>query len=220
MNAFVYSFILLTVFSTPLFKASAFFGGSFDKNSPSRTQGRAKELKSFFHDKWKLNNGAIEHLLEGEVLAEASADSDEERQFFALNAAGLHKKKCGIVLRKLRMLEKYQDWISFVQESKYHERSKLFTVKADHTLLPYPMIVHIIMERPSKPGRYKFKFPTGIFAGLTGEYVIEDMAGGCLIYAKSRWKGQKTKIPDMAVELFVEGLTKKAAEILMRKTRF
>jgi hypothetical protein len=118
------------------------------------------------------------------------------------------------------MLEKYQDWISFIKSSKYSEDRKLFTVKADHTLLPYPMIVHIITERPTKPGAYKFSFPTGMFAGLTGTYTIKDINNRCLIYAESSWEGKKTAIPNLVIELFVEGLSKTGAELLIRKTQF
>ncbi len=140
-------------------------------------------------------------------------------QSFTLNAAGLHKNNCVTVLRKLSMLEKYQDWISFIKSSTYNEERKLFTVKADHTLLPYPMIVHIIMDRPTKPGVYKFTFPTGMFAGLKGTYTIKEINKRCLIYAESAWQGNKTSIPNMVIELFVEGLSKSGAELLMRKTQ-
>ena len=195
----MYIFILLSAFS-----AQAFAG----------------ELEEFFKTKWKLNKAALAHLEQGQVLTEALVKSDDEQQSFSLKAAGWHQKKCSTVLRKLSMLESYKDWISFVKSSDYHEKARLFTVKADHTLLPYPMIVHILMDRPTRPGVYKFKFPTGIFAGLIGKYTIEEKENRCLIYAESSWKGKKTKIPDLVVELFVEGLTKKGAELLMRKTRF
>lgn len=180
----------------------------------------ASELDQFFKGKWKLNKSSLEYLRAGKILAETEVSSSGKEQSFSMKAAGWHNKKCSLVLRKLSRLEMYQDWISFVKSSEYDEKRNLFTVKADHTLLPYPMIVHIIMQRPSKPGVYKFTFPTGIFAGLVGRYTVEEKENRCLLYATSSWKGPKTNIPDLIVELFVEGLTKKAAELLIRKTQF
>lgn len=179
-----------------------------------------KALNAFFKQNWKLNESSLEYLEKGEVLSEADVSSDDKTQSFTLNGAGLHKNRCSTVLRKLSMLEKYEDWISFIKSSKYNEKRRLFTVKADHTLLPYPMIVHIIMDRPTKPGVYKYAFPTGMFAGLIGTYTIKDINNRCLIYAESSWRGKKTAIPNMVIKLFVEGLSKTGAELLIRKTRF
>ena len=181
---------------------------------------QGSELETFFQDKWKLNKSSLDYLKQGKVLAEAEVESDKNNQSFSMHAAGWHNKKCALVLRKLSQLEKYEEWISFVKSSRYQEKYGLLTIKADHTLLPYPMIVHILMQRPTKEGVYKFSFPTGIFAGLVGEYTVEEKDKRCLIYAKSNWSGKKTNIPDVVVELFVEGLTKLAAELLIRKTQF
>lgn len=202
---FVYTFIFLLATTNAL---------------QARQSITVKGLKKFFDAHWKLNESSLEYLDSGEVLTEAEVKSGDKTQSFVLNGAGLHKNRCTTVLRKLSMLEKYQDWISFIKSSKYNEKRRLFTVKADHTLLPYPMIVHIIMDRPTKVGVYNFAFPTGMFAGLTGTYTIKDINNHCLIYVESSWSGKKTAIPNLVIELFVEGLSKSGAELLMRKTRF
>lgn len=178
------------------------------------------ELDSFFKDKWKLNETSMKFIEKGEILSEAEVDDKDGQQSFTLKAVGIHPKKCSIALRKISMLEKYEDWLSFIKKSTYQEKQKLFTVRADHTLLPYPMIVHIITKRPTKVGEYDFSFPTGMFAGLKGKYIIRDYNKRCLIYANSYWKGKKTKIPNIVIEYFVEGLTKLGAELLIRKTKF
>lgn len=213
----MYLFIFC-IFSSMVFSERAALFLSSAKAAPS--QQSLLSLENFFKGKWKLNQSSLSYLNKGQVLAEADVGSKENNQSFSLNAAGWHNKKCSIVLRKLSMLENYAQWISFVKSSEYHERGKLFTLRADHALLPYPMIVHIIMERPTKPGRYNFTFPTGIFKGLSGHYIIEEREKRCLIYATSSWSGKETGIPNLVIELFVEGLTKKAAEFLIRKTQF
>ena len=117
------------------------------------------------------------------------------------------------------MLESYKDWIGFIKYSDYNEKSHLFTLRADHPLLPFPMIIHIIVERPTKQGRYPFTFPTGIWSGLAGYFEVVEFENRCLLYAESHWKGKKTKIPGFIVEIFSETLSKIGGEVLMRKTR-
>ena len=115
------------------------------------------------------------------------------------------------------MFESYTDWIDFVKKSTYHEKSKLFTVKAEHTLLPYPMVVHIIVERPEKIGDYDFYFPTGIFTGLKGKFEIREFDGQCWVYGHSYWEGKHTGIPNLVIEVFSETLSRIGGEILMRR---
>jgi len=187
-----------------------FFQAAFAKDA---------ELKQYFQDKWPLTNASIEYLYKGEVLTDAKVETKDAKQEFTLKAAALHPKPCKNVLRKLSMLEKYADWISFVKSSTYNEKNKMFTIRADHALLPYPMIVHIIVDRPVKPGIYPFSFPTGMFTGLYGEFIIKKHKNRCAFYAHSYWIGKKTKIPDFMVELFSETLSKLGGELLFRKTK-
>tara|TARA_B100000674_G_scaffold322181_1_gene268549 strand:- start:488 stop:1093 length:606 start_codon:yes stop_codon:yes gene_type:complete len=183
-------------------------------------QAQTKELDSFFKDKWKLTKSAKQDLVEGEVLSDVNVNSDKKQQSFDLQAAGWHNRKCAPVLRKLSMLEKYKDWMGFVKSSTYNEKARLFTLTADHALLPNPMIIHIIMDRPTKQGIYPFFFPTGMFTGLKGHFTITEKNDRCLIYANSSWKGKKTRYPDTVIEIFAETLSRKGAEILIRKTQF
>jgi hypothetical protein len=117
------------------------------------------------------------------------------------------------------MLENYKNWIDFINYSEYQEQSHLFTLKADHPLLPYPMVIHIIVERPTKKGKYPFSFPTGLFGGLKGYFEILEFEKKCFFYAESHWEGKKTKLPGFIVEIFSETLSKVGGELLMRKTR-
>jgi hypothetical protein len=133
-----------------------------------------------------------------------------------IKIAGAHKKKCTKILRKLSMFDQYKNWISFINESKYEPQNRLLSIKADHVLLPFPMIVHVIVDRPTKEGTYPFIFPTGIFKGLKGTMYIKQQKNFCTVYSEANWSGLK-KIPDFAVELFSETLTKLAAKALLRK---
>ncbi len=170
----------------------------------------AKDVKliKFYNNHWQITNKSIEYLKKGEILAESSVENHKGNvQSFKINIAALHKRKCSRVLRKLSMYENYSDWISFIKSSKYDEKNKLLTIKADHTLLPFPMIVHIIVERARTEGVYSFSFPTGMFKGLKGKFLIKQHNAGCAFYADSKWIGKHTKIPNFVIELFSETLT-------------
>ncbi|MBD67157.1 MAG: hypothetical protein CME62_18295 [Halobacteriovoraceae bacterium] len=176
-------------------------------------------IQKYLGKRWELSKTEKNYLEKGEVLADANVTTIKKEQEFKLKAVALHPKTCTKVLRKLSMLENYSQWISFINRSEYNEKNKLFTLRADHMLLPFPMIVHIIVDRPTQPGVYPFVFPTGIFTGLKGEFEIKKVDERCLFYAHSKWRGEKTKIPDLVIEVFSETLSKLGGEVLMRKVR-
>lgn len=175
-------------------------------------------LNDFLDSTWRLNSAQQAYLKKGEILADTNVETIGKDQTFSAKGMAMHKKKCTKVLRKLSKLENFKDWISFFTRSDYNEESKLFTLRADHFLLPYPMIIFIIVDRPTKPGKYHFTFPTGIFTGLKGFFEIKEINKRCIVYTESFWRGKKTKLPDLVIELFTEALSKKAGEILMRKS--
>jgi hypothetical protein len=176
------------------------------------------ELFKFYNNHWQITNKSIEYIKNGEILAESTVDSHKRKiQSFKMNIAAMHKRSCPRVLRKLSMYENYSDWISFIKSSQFDEKNKLLTIKADHTLLPFPMIVHILVKRATTQGKYDFSFPTGMFKGLKGKFIIKQHKAGCAFYADSKWRGKDTKIPNFVIELFSETLTKMAGDILFRK---
>lgn len=179
----------------------------------------ADEISKFFRNHWKLSENAIKAIKNKEILSDAEVETKGDKQIFTMKGAALHNKKCNVVLRKLSRLEEYENWIEFIKSSQYSEKNNLFTIRADHALLPYPMIVHIFVARPTKPGEYPFTFPTGLFTGLTGNFIIKEVQGRCGIFVHSYWKGNKTRIPAMVIELFSETLARIGGEVLMRKSQ-
>jgi hypothetical protein len=173
-------------------------------------------LDEFYRDKWKLTQKSYEYLKKSELLVDSTVTSTGKKQAMNIKIAGAHKKKCPKILRKLSMFDQYKNWVSFIHESKYSAENKLLTIKADHTLLPFPMIVHVIVDKPIKEGTYPFLFPTGIFTGLKGTMYIKQQKEYCAVYSEANWAGNK-KIPDFVVELFSETLSKLAAKALLRK---
>ncbi|MBT4792769.1 MAG: hypothetical protein HON90_14435 [Halobacteriovoraceae bacterium] len=181
----------------------------------------AKEiaLDNYIKSKWKLSKSQKKYLLSGEVLAQSQVVDNNNAQDFTMQVYAYHKKNCHKVIRKLSLLENYSQWVDFIKSSTYQANSHLFTLTADHPLLPFPMLIHIIVERPTKIGTYTFSFPTGIFRGLQGHFEITEQNNRCLLFAKSHWQGQHTKIPNFIIELFSETLSKIGGHVLMRKVR-
>lgn len=176
-------------------------------------------LQKFIYKNWKINKTQEQYLMQGKILSESKVKSPGKKQDFSLNVMALQNVKCSKILRKISMLENYSEWVSFIKKSTYSEENKLFTIRADHALLPYPMLVHILVSRPTTAGFYPFMFPTGMFHGMAGHFEIKEFDKKCIFYAKSHWNGPKTKIPDFVVELFSETLSRMGGEVLLRKAR-
>jgi len=174
-------------------------------------------LKSYLKSNWDINKTQKIYLEKGEILVESDVTTTAKIQHFKFRAYALSNKTCRKALRKLSMLENFKNLIGFITRSTYQEESKLFTLRADHALLPSAMLINIIVDRPTKTGKYQFTFPTGMFTGLKGYFEITSVNKKCLFYAKSAWSGKKSKHPDFLIELFSEGLSKIAGGILMRK---
>jgi hypothetical protein len=167
---------------------------------------------------WKISDMAYQAILKGEILAEAQVDNDsgKKTQSFAMQGIVIHEKKCQRVLPKMAQYENYDEWIDYINHSTYDEKKQLWTVKADHVLLPYPMVVHIVIPRLNRVGVYDYYFPTGIFKGLKGKVHLEDFNGNCLLFAKSFWQGKDTGIPNVVIDVFAETLTQIGGKKLKR----
>lgn len=183
-------------------------------------------LKHYTESKWKISKTQKTYLMNHKILSEAKVlktktktNDDDDEHTFTLKAMALHSRNCKKVIRKLSLLEEYANWIDFIKKSDYDENSKLFTLRADHPLLPFPMLIHILVDRPTKEGRYPFSFPTGIFTGLTGSFEIIEINKQCFFYGESFWQGKLTRIPAFVIEIFSETLSKIGGEVLMRKSQ-
>lgn len=188
------------------------------------TQELNSVSKDFFKSRHQLNPSQERALEQGKVLAMATVKSnqegDQKKQALNFENLALHSQSCSLALKKLALYEKYSEWIGFITSSHYDEEKKLLSLRIDHTLLPYPMLVEISVTRVNSPGEYSFSLPSGIFKGLAGKARISPYRNRCLFLAYGNWEGPDTGLPDLAVEVFTQALTKMGAGLLLRKTRF
>jgi hypothetical protein len=157
-------------------------------------------------------------LIKKGVLVDSKVETQGKKQSFEYKAFAIHPKRCSRVLPRLARFENLKEMISFIKTANYNEKHSYLTLKADHVLLPYPMIINIITKRPLKEGIYEFSFPTGLFAGLTGKYIIKEVDKKCTVFARSHWNGPNTRLPDLVIEVFSQSLTTLAFDKILRKT--
>ncbi len=184
------------------------------------TQSFALNLIDFkaIPKRWSVNKSIMKSLIKGNIHSESYVKTQSKTQIFDHFSLGFHDKACYKSLRKLSLLEEYKNLIGFITASTYAEKRRHLQLKADHFLMPFPMIVDIIVDRPTKPGIYPFTFPTGMFTGLQGTLTIKEVDKRCLFIVESKWSGKKSKIPDSILEFFSAALAKLGAQKMFRMT--
>ena len=159
--------------------------------------------------KTKLKNDDV-------IYCKSEVETVEKTQSLDYFIAGLHKKNCRIALSKLSQYERFSEFLDFVEKSSYNDSEERITLRLEHMLMPFDMILDFNIPRIKKPGIYPFKFQRGFLKGLTGEISVSQHSNRCLFATKARWKGPKTRIPDRVFGFFSQALGKNAMETLFR----
>ena len=185
--------------------------------SNSFTQPILKELKPFHTP----SEGQMEEMLKGEVIStgKVNSPSDTEQEMMMFSS-GIHPRNCIKAMRKLSLYENFTQYINFVKQSSYDNKTEKVTFVMDHTLLPFPMILTFKLPRITKPGHYPFTFDHGFLKSLKGTVGVADVGKYCLLTLKADWRGPETKIPNLAFEAFVQTIGKMGLEHLIRVSRF
>lgn len=141
---------------------------------------------------------------------------DKELQSLDFLVAGLHKKTCRFALVKVSQYERFKDFISFIKESRYNEKTKKLFLQLSHPLLPFAMTLHFKLPRITNEGITPFLFDSGFLKGLLGEIHVSSSEKRCLFVAKARWKGPHTGINNTLFSLFSETLGKMGMTKVLR----
>jgi hypothetical protein len=174
------------------------------------------EMKPFF----PLSNGQLEDILKGEVVSEGQVKSpNDKEQSMELVVAGMHPRNCTRAMRKLSLYENYKNYMEFVKESTYDDKTQRISLTLDHALLPFPMIVGFKIPRITKEGRYPFTFENGFLKDLKGTVIVKEAGKFCLLGLKTDWQGPQTKIPNVVFETFVQTVGRMGLEHLIRVSR-
>jgi hypothetical protein len=210
-SQFIFSFILIGLLNN---KVSA---QSQVKLPKSFAEPISTELKPFF----ELSEGQMEDLLKGDVISEGKVTSptDKEQQMM-LYVAGVHPRNCTRAMRKLSQYENYHQYMDFVKQSSYDEKTQKFSFTIDHVLLPFPMIVGFKIPRITKEGQYPFLFEDGFLKGLTGKIIVKEVGKYCLLSMKTDWRGPASPLPNGIFGTFVQTVGKIGLEKLIRVSLF
>jgi hypothetical protein len=180
------------------------------------TSAQKKEAKKILHSWWAESDRFSEDVLAGEVVSWANVDSQGNQQSMRTRVVGVHPRSCTNGLRRISLYENYPKHIDYIKQASYDEGAKRVRFVLDHALLPFPMELVFHIPRIRAPGSYPFTFPGGIFKGLTGSIRVESLGARCLYYMETDWAGATTKIPDTAVQVFAQTLSRVGLEKLIR----
>ncbi|MBL7664718.1 MAG: hypothetical protein JNM93_06260 [Bacteriovoracaceae bacterium] len=189
----------------------------------SFVQALANEnFEKFYKDKQSLSSEVYSDILKDRVVADATVRDNDKEDWQDLDTfvTGLHTKSCERSLRKISLYEKYKDFIDYVSESSYHEKTEQVHLALEHSLLPVKMVLEFKLPRLRGPGVYPFIFDNGFFKGLKGNIYIENYQDRCLYLIKAYWKGKSTKFPNIVIEAFTKTLLQVGMEKIFRVSQF
>jgi hypothetical protein len=163
-----------------------------------------------------LSQKAKDSLSDGPYAKSSITELSNDQQKLDYIIAGLHKKECSYALVKLSQYERYQEFVDFITESSYNNKSEKIRLKLSHSFLPFNMVLHFKIERITKTGTYRFLFDSGFLKGLTGLINISTYKNRCFFATTAIWQGPDTGIPNSVFSFFSQALGKMAMERLFR----
>jgi hypothetical protein len=175
------------------------------------------ELKPFYAP----SEGQTEDLLKGDVISVGKVHSptDKEQQMM-LFVSGIHPRNCNRAMRKLSFYENYSGYMDFIKKSEYDEKNEVVLFIMDHVLLPFPMNLTFKIPRIKTAGHYPFTFDHGFLKDLKGTIAVTSVGKFCMLTLKADWRGQDTKIPNLAFSAFIQTVGKLGLEHLIRVSLF
>lgn len=188
--------------------------------SSNPSDNKIQIIESIFENKWSLTKTHKKYLNQYKVIVKSEVSDSENYQAMIFKVAAIHRRSCNQILDKLSRYENYNQYMEFVTKSSYLERKQMVYFLLESSLLPFKMSLSFKIPRIRKPGKYPFEFKHGIFKGLTGVIEVHQLQTECLFFTYANWKGKKTSIPNIIIEMFSETLTRKSFEKLFRITKY
>jgi hypothetical protein len=175
------------------------------------------QLKPFY----LASEGETEDLLKGNVISVSKVTSPTSKeQQLMLFVAGVHARNCQRVMRKLSLYENYSQYMDFIKQSRYDDKTQQISFVIDHLMLPFPMNLSFKLPRINGDGHYPFLFEHGFLKNLKGTIGVSDIGKFCLLSMKTDWRGPETAIPNLAFESFLQTIGKLGLEHLIRISQF
>ncbi len=171
-------------------------------------------------EKVPLNQITKNKILADEIFVESIVtDFEKDKNKFQtlkFHVAGLHKKSCQFALRKMSMYERQKEYLSFVKESTYDEKTERINLLLSSLILPFDMILNFKIERITKAGQYHFIFDQGFLKDLRGEINATEYKNRCFFYVQANWTGPDSKFPNALFAFFSSTLGKLGMDNMFR----
>jgi hypothetical protein len=141
---------------------------------------------------------------------------ESEVQSLNFKLAGIHKRSCRFALKKISLYENYKDYMGFIKNSSFNEKTSRIYLNISHLILPIDMVLYFILPRIKKPGVYPFRFDQGFLKDLAGEIHVNPTKNQCFFYVSAQWEGADTGFSNSLFEFFSKGIAILAIENLFR----
>lgn len=201
-----------------------FFGKLCLAQVPERVKlntAQLTRLETMLSNQISLTSSQKKVFSQGDILAYANVNSpSEKQQKLDLIVAGVHPRNCVRAMRKIGLYENYSKFIDFIKKSDYNPSTTQLTFTIDHTLLPYAMIMSFKLPRINGVGSYPFVFEHGFLKNLKGEIGVQELDKFCVLTLKANWQGPDSGLPNLALEMFAQTLSKLGLEHLIRLSLF
>lgn len=200
------------------------FGSMAQAQVPERVKmntSQVMRLETMLSNQINLTDSQKKQFADGEIISYANVVSpSDKRQKMNLIVAGVHPRNCVRAMRKIGMYEDYSKFIDFIKKSEYDPKSTQLRFTIDHTLLPYAMIMTFKLPRITGVGSYPFIFEHGFLKDLKGTIGVQSIDKFCLLTLKADWQGPDSGLPNLALEMFAQTLSKVGLEHLIRLSLF
>lgn len=204
--------------------SALFFGKLSWAQVPERVKINSAQLvrlETLLSNQISLTESQKKIFASGDILSQADVESPSEKeQKLALFVAGVHPRNCVRAMRKISLYENYSSFIDFIKKSEYNNSTQQLTFTIDHTLLPYAMIMSFKLPRINGVGTYPFVFEHGFLKDLKGEIGVQNLDKFCVLTLKANWQGKDSGLPNLALEMFAQTLSKMGLEHLIRLSLF
>jgi hypothetical protein len=204
--------------------SALFFGKLSWAQVPERVKlntSQVTRLETMLSNQITLTDSQKKIFSSGEILSYANVDSpSEKQQKLDLIVVGVHPRNCVRAMRKISLYENYSSFIDFIKKSDYNNSTQQLSFTINHTLLPYAMVMSFKLPRITGVGSYPFVFEHGFLKDLKGEIGVQNLDKFCVLTLKANWQGKDSGLPNLALEMFAQTLSKLGLEHLIRLSLF
>ena len=165
-----------------------------------------------------LPNTAKDKLEKGEtyLLSHVETLNKTNEQQFDFVLAARHSKSCRFALKKLKLYERFSEYVDMVTLSRYTPETRELYLELSPPIISDKLILTFNIARIESEGSYPFRFDGGFLNGLEGKIEVLNYKHRCIFSITAHWKGAKTRYSDQVLSLFAATASEIALNRLFR----